>query len=566
MQIELLRGNKFFDMRLIFKYDDKLVGQCRKLKEQLGWQNFSWNQESKAWVFKSDVYKNVLDSFRGVYISDDVLQYLTNLENRRKEETLKAEKAKITEIDIDLPLYPYQKIGVNFAVENKRVMINDEMGLGKSLQAIGAFHYLGFQQVLIICPNSLKSNWQREIFKWTKRKSRIVEDRFVPGINIINYEKLLKFKDPEAKKITISEYVKSFNWQMLIVDESHYIKESKSQRTKLVLSLCRDIEYVLLLTGTPMLNKPKELITQIKAVGHIDTFGDDWKFLFRYCNPKRNGFGWDFAGASNLEELNRKIQKFSIRRMKKEVLTDLPDKTINTTLLDLPEPKEYEKVENGVYTDLFNSNESIQAFYKSLAGKSSEEKARLILQRKMSKETQQMTSEILVQIEKLKQESARQKVIASENIFQEHIANKSKVIVFTLHKKTTYDLHRMYPQSVAITGDVKNEHRMAYIDQFQNDPETLFFFATMKTAGVGFNLTASSEVLFMELGWTPAEHKQCEDRAWRIGQKNNVNVNYLVMNNTIDMDIIDVLLNKSNVIEQSVGGELLSKLILKHSK
>lgn len=566
MQIELLRGNEYFDLRLIFKYDNKLVNTCRELKTKLGWQNFSWNQDAKAWVFKSDVYKTVLESFRGVHLSDDVLQYITNKENRMKREAKKVEESKLNEIDINLPLYGYQKTGVNFAVQNKKVMINDEMGLGKSLQAIGVMHYLGLKQILIVCPNSLKSNWQREIFKWTKQKSYIVENRFVNGINIINYEKLLKFKDTESAKIQLDIYVKSFNWQLLIVDESHYIKEGKSQRTKLVLSLCKEIERVILLTGTPMLNKPKELITQIKAVGHIDKFGDDWKFLFRYCNPKRNGFGWDFAGASNLEELNNKIQSFSIRRMKKDVLTDLPDKSINTTILDMPEPEKYEAVENGVYSDLFSTNDSIQEFYKSLAGKSSEQKAKLIVERQKSQQYREMSSEILVQIERLKQESARQKVIASDYIFQEHIQNKTKVIVFTLHKKTATDLNRLYPMSVFITGDVKPDERMRRIDQFQNDPETLFFFATMKTAGVGFNLTASSEVVFMELGWTPADHKQCEDRAWRIGQKNNVNVNYLILKNTIDEDIIDLLLNKSNVIEKSVGGELLSKLMLKHIK
>lgn len=565
MQIELLRGNQYFDLKIIFKYDNKTVDTCRKLKQDLGWQNFSWNQDTKAWVFKSDVYKKVLESFRGVHLSDDVLKYITNRENRLKREAAKVNESKLTEIDIDLPLYPYQKVGVNFAVMNKKVMINDEMGLGKSLQAIGVMHYLGLKQVLIICPNSLKSNWQREISKWTKQKSYIVEDKFVRGINIINYEKLLKFQDTESAKVQLDIYVKSFNWELLIIDESHYIKEGKSKRTKLALSLCRDIERVILLTGTPMLNKPKELITQIKAVGHIDKFGDDWKFLFRYCNPKRNGFGWDFAGASNLEELNSKIQSFSIRRMKKDVLTDLPDKTINTTLLDMPEPEKYEAVENGVYSDLFSTNETIHDFYKSLAGKTSEEKARLIIARQKSQEYREMSSEILVQIERLKQESARQKVIASDYIFQEHIQNKTKVIVFTLHKKIAYDLHRLYPMSVCITGDVKPEDRMKHIDTFQNDPDCLFFFATMKTAGVGFNLTASSEVVFMELGWTPADHKQCEDRAWRIGQKNNVNVNYLVLNDTIDLDIIDLLLNKSNVIEKSVGGELLSKLMLKHA-
>lgn len=567
--------NPAFELAIKFGYNQKLVEICRKLKQDFGWQNFQYDGDMKVWMFNLNLLESVMKYFRGhsIHIPEYILEQLGQSQEQEEKEIAELEELlsslKSEELDIDLPLFRYQKIGANFAIKLKKCMINDEMGLGKSLQAIAVMHYLNISRTLIICPNTLKKNWQAEIRKWTKGQyPYIVDQRFIKGyINIINYEKLLRYasKDDKGKLILPKHILEMF--ELVIVDESHYIKEAKSKRTKLVLQICQATNRVILLSGTPMLNRPKELITQIQAIGRLKSdFGGATEFKKKYCNAFLGPYGYDDKGAGNLSELKRKLMHFSIRRMKKEVLHDLPDKMVNTTILELPDPKAYSDVENGC-SDSFNETaEKYGDFYKGMAGKSDEEKAVMILERQKSKEFRSLTANTLVLIEKLKQEAARQKVIASKEIISEYIENGTKAIIFVTHKKTAYDLGRMYPQSVVITGDVKPDDRARLVNQFQDDDKTLFFIATMATAGVGLNLTAASNVLFMELGWTPAEHKQAEDRAWRIGQKNNVVCNYLIMKDTIDKQIVEILHNKSEVIEGSIEGKLLSKMILKFMK
>lgn len=551
---------------LIFKfnYDSNVVDACRQIKNEVGFLNFGYDGDQKGWAFNFDQLDKVKNSFPFVFIPSDILNEHENLKAEAERDRIRKETAKTEPLKINLPLFDYQKIGANFMVANRKVMNNDDMGLGKTLQSIAVIHYLNFKNGLIVTPNSLKSNWKRELIKWINRPSVIVEDKiFQTGINILNYEKLLKFSSTSEKgRIRIFESLFK-NFEFVIFDECHYIKEMKSKRSKLALQICKLIDRVILLTGTPMLNRPKELIAQINAVDFMHEFKSDWHFLNTYCDPKKNGFGIDFNGASNIPELKIKLEKFSIRRLKQDVLKDLPDKMINNIYIDLPEPEAYKSIENASQQEIIDSDDIYQTFYKNLAGKTPEQRAEIIARSRMEGQFKNLNSNILVQIEKLKQESARQKVLASKDIFQEYIENEKKVVVFCTHKKTVADLHNLYKQSVVITGEVEPEQRIKNIDKFETDPKTLFLFCTVQTTGTGFNLTASSEVLFMELGWTPAEHKQAEDRCWRIGQKNKVNINYLIAINTIDEDIIEILNNKSEVIEGTFKGELLNKQILK---
>lgn len=551
---------------LIFKfnYDSNVVDACRQIKNEVGFLNFGYDGDRKGWVFNFDTLDKVKNIFPFVFIPADILNEHENIKAEAERDRIRKETAKTEPLKINLPLFDYQKIGANFMVANKKVMNNDDMGLGKTLQSIAVIHYLNFKNGLIVTPNSLKSNWQRELIKWINRPSIIVEEKIhQTGINILNYEKLIKFSTTSDKgRIRIHEALFK-NFEFVIFDECHYIKEMKSKRSKLALQICKLIDRVILLTGTPMLNRPKELIAQINAVDFMHEFKSDWHFMNRYCDPKNNGFGIDFNGASNIPELKIKLEKFSIRRLKQDVLKDLPDKMINNIYIDLPEPETYRSIENASQQEIIDSDDVYQTFYKNLAGKTPEQRAEIIARSRMEGQFKSLNSNILVQIEKLKQESARQKVLASKDIFNEYIENKKKVVVFCTHKKTVADLNNLYKQSVVITGEVEPEQRIKNIDKFETDPETLFLFCTLQTTGTGFNLTASSEVLFMELGWTPAEHKQAEDRCWRIGQKNKVNINYLIAINTIDEDIIEILNNKSEVIEGTFKGELLNKQILK---
>lgn len=566
MNIQKINAINGFTLALRFAYNVATVEKCRALKEDIGWQNFQWNADIKAWLFNISSLEHVIRAFTPVEVPEEVLR---ELQVKKAQEQALIDSKK-TAIKTSLPLFEYQKTGTNFAIAVKKGMINDDMGLGKSLQSIAAFYHLNLKRILIICPNSIKTNWQREISKWINRPSNIIEDGLYDGINIINYERLLKFSEPAKNgkhkkelKISMCKDFLNFKWDMIICDESHYIKNSNSKRTVLVHSLTENCERVLLLTGTPILNRPSELIPQLKAIGKLEVFAkDEWKFKFSFCGPKRNDYGWDFSGASNINELAEKMKTVSIRRLKQEVLHDLPDKLIHNTVLDLPEPKAYKKIADEVKKEIIALDEQYALFYKGLKNLSETERAERLLAKMLNPDNQKKVAETLVMIEKLKQETARQKVIASEDIISEYIENRRKLIIFTVHKKIAYDLQKKYGSAVVVTGDIKPADRMKAIDLFQEDPNILLFIATMKTAGVGYNLTAASEVLFMELGWTPAEMKQCEDRAWRIGQKSKVNINYLLMEGTIDEDIVEILQNKSKVIEGAVEGQLLNSVVL----
>lgn len=557
-------GNADYPLLFTFKYSPQLVNTCRLIKDKFGFVNFRYDGNYKGWLSKWICFEEIQNCFPHINIPPDLIE---EYKAAAQDQILKI-TSKDQELEIDLPLFDYQKRGVNFAYHNKKCFNNDEMGLGKSLQSIAIIKHLDLKNVLIICPNSLKPNWKREVRKWINKEAIIVEESIINDrINIINYEKLSKFilsnDDPESKKIKLSPEINKI-WDLIILDESHYIKEGKSKRTKISSMLCKLSDRVILLTGTPMLNKPKELIPQIKAIDRMGDFGTEWNFLNRYCDPKHNGFGTDFNGASNIEELKVKLEQFSIRRLKKDVLKDLPDKMINNILIDIHEPKVYNKLERELRQELLDTDDKYKNFYKDLAGKSKEERSEVIVKSKMEGQFKNLTTNVLTMIEKLKQESARQKVIASAELLNSYRDSKTKTVVFCTHKKTVRDLSNSYFQnSVMITGDIKPEDRIKALDMFENSPDIYFVFATMATVGTGFNITCASNVLFMELGWTPAEHKQCEDRCWRIGQVNKVFVNYLIAKDTIDEDIIEILNSKSEIIENTVVGELLNKLILK---
>lgn len=563
MIIYYLNNGKY---SLKFNYDNAIVERCRTLKNKIGFHNFCFSNESRSWEFNPEMINEVTAMFPEAILS-------TAVANQEKVNKYLTDK-KFKELDTDLPLFPYQKIGANFAIENKTCMINDEMGLGKTLQAITVIHHLNLKDVLIICPNSLKSNWQREIKNWIGRDSFIVDNKIIENkINIINYERLIKFVSSEigkkrGKNIIMSGGIDR-HWQLIIVDESHYIKEKKSTRTQLTLMLSKNAERVILLSGTPVTNRPKELISQLMAIGRLkEVSGNEWYFFQRYCDAKKNKFGWDFSGSSNLDELRTKLSKFSIRRLKKDVLTELPEKLVHKTILDLPEPKEYEKISKSAEDEITKHKNQYKSFYASLAGLSEDDVLSRLLDKELSQDFNRIKSSALTIIEKLKQETARQKILVSGDVLCPFIENQEKVIVFCTHKKTVYDLSEIYPSSVVVTGDFSTEDRMKLIDEFNNDKEKIFLFATIQSTGTGYNITSASNVVFFEFAWTPGEHLQAEDRAHRIGQVNNVDVNYLVMNNTIDELIIDSIVSKATVIGDIFNTEnnfdkLICKIILK---
>jgi SNF2 family DNA or RNA helicase len=462
----------------------------------------------------------------------------TEIKNATKkaEQNLEASKAENENIEIDGlggELRPFQKAGVAYAIQNKRTFIADEMGLGKTVQGLAAIHAQDAYPALVVCPASLKLNWKRESGKWLPGKNVSV---FTPkskpaDVEIINYDILKKNL----------EILQGRGFKSIIFDESHYIKNGKSQRSQAAKKLAKGIDIRIALTGTPILNRPNELINQLDTIGRLDEMGGFWKFAKRYCNAHRGRWGWDLSGSSNLDELNEKLrQTCYVRREKKNVLKELPEKQRTVITIPISNKAEYKSAAKNLIAWI-SENESDDAAISA------------------------MSAEHLVRIEKLKQLAAEGKMKAAIEWIHSFLETGEKIVIFGTHK-TVIDSIKNEFHCPTITGSDSVELRQKAVDQFQNDPDCRVIALNIKAGGVGLTLTASSNVVFLEQGWTPGEHDQAEDRCHRIGQENSVNAWYLLAENTIDQDIHDLIEEKRMVVDEATDGSVAKKLIERMKK
>jgi len=448
-------------------------------------------------------------------------------------------------------IYPYQYKGIaTIEAYQGRLLLADEMGLGKTVQVIG---YLSlhpeFKRVLIVCPTTLKLNWQRELLYWSSKKSVILTsqtpEEITERISIINYT-ILQYWSKELLKV---------EWDLIVFDEVHYVKtlgttKKPIHRTRAAFELSKKAEHIIGLSGTPIENRPRELWVPLKMINPV-LFPVEWSFYMRYCDPKNNGFGMNFNGASNMSELNDYLKTFvMLRRKKSEVLTELPYKIIKSIYLELSNKKEYSRIENdfiSYVTEKFGAkiDEAIKAMFALEigsaidTGKVSELKTSIILNK----------ANILAKIELLKQ-LAILGILDDICIWiDDFIETGEKLIVFGIHKEILDRLYLKYKKiSVKIDGSVSARNRQLAVDSFQKDSNIKLFFGNMEAAGVGITLTAASNVAILEYPWKPGILAQAIDRAHRIGQKNTVTVYQFVAANTIMETVIKVLNKKMSLI------------------
>lgn len=568
MQIKVLENNEYYNLQLIFRYDAELVARCNKVMKALTWQKFKYDGNLRAWIFNLEDLGNVLREFPGTDVPEDVYSRFIGLQEDIQREVERIEEVRTTPIEVGIPLYEYQKIGVNFLVNNPKCALFDEVRLGKLYQTAGAIHYLKPERVLVICPNTTKINWQRKLKELIDKDSYIVQDEFVEGINIINYEGLQKFANKvkvskKGKMVTDWEWIDDTQWDMVVVDESHKIKAGKgSIRGKLTESVCKLSVRVILLTATPMPTRTKDLVAQLKIIDKLDEFGGEWSFLMKHCDAKKNRFGWNFSGSSNMAELNTKMKKFSMRRLFAEVWKDIPLMREDVTYLELPEPKAYLDLLNRINVELMEASHYYKETYKRLAGKNKIERAEVLIALQDDKHYKSLTSLAIVKIERLKQEVVRQKLLVLSDILLEYLENKTKVVVFGIHKKTVRELYDQHEEnSILITGEVEVKDRTKELDKFMNDPEIYFAFVTMAVGSEGLDFSIANNVIHTELDWTPDNHVQASGRIINTEKKTPTNSNYIVMNNTIEEDIVKTLLDKSSNIDKVIGGTTLSKVL-----
>jgi SWI/SNF-related matrix-associated actin-dependent regulator 1 of chromatin subfamily A len=469
-----------------------------------------------------------------------------------KEEKPKPKRAAIDLTGFGRQLMPFQRQGLEFLVEKEgRALIGDEMGLGKTIQALAYIHANPDKlPALVICPASLKLNWDREAAVACPNLRRYIisgkkSERLPPAdIYIINYD---------IMAVRLGDLM-SAGIQTMILDECHYLKNRSAQRTKAVLGSgtkhpgMSSVPYIIALSGTPILNRPAEVYPVIKTLAPKQI--PAWMtFAYRYCGARHNGFGWDFTGSSNTEELHQLLTStVMIRRLKSDVLKDLPAKQRSALPMEMS---------SEVVKDYAAARSNFITWLKSVDP---------------SKVSAAQRAETLVQFQALKRLAARGKWKAATDWLKDSLESNGKIIVFAVHHeaidKLMEDLKDFRP--VKVDGRDSQEARQAAVDRFQNDETCRLFVGNIKAAGVGLTLTEASAVVFLELGWTPGEHVQAEDRPHRIGQTKSVNVYYLVAADTVEEEIAALLDKKQKVLDAVLDGfetdqdSLLSELLKRY--
>jgi SWI/SNF-related matrix-associated actin-dependent regulator 1 of chromatin subfamily A len=424
------------------------------------------------------------------------------------------------------PPLSHQKEAIEKLLGSRRYILADDMGLGKTTSTILAALETGAKKILIVCPASLKINWQREIENYSDRSVYICEGKKFSTEHdfvIVNYDIIKNFHDP--KNIDESLIIQS-NFDLVVLDEAHMISNSQAQRTKVINNFVKSIKYVWLLTGTPMTSRPMNYYNLLSIIE--SPVAQNWMaYAIRYCQGYQFKAGnrkvWNVSGASNLEELRDRTSKQVLRRLKEDVL-DLPEKIITPIYLKL-KSKEYEEV-MGEYHDWYFKNP--------------EESSSLTVQ--FSK---------LMKVRKIiANEKVSQTIEITENILEQG----KKVIIFTNFTDTLQLIHNHFKkESVYLDGSCSKQQRQYAVDQFQENEKIKVFVGNLRAAGVGLTLTSAEVVIMNDLSFVPAEHSQAEDRAYRYGQKNNVLVYYPLFDNTIEGVIYDILNNKKQVIRTVLG-------------
>jgi SWI/SNF-related matrix-associated actin-dependent regulator of chromatin subfamily A-like protein 1 len=447
-------------------------------------------------------------------------------------------------------LYDFQIEGVELSLKFKRVINGDDMGTGKTIQAIATTVAANAFPCLVICPASLKLNWQQEWENWTDKKAVLLsnanhntwhyfadEKIQVFGsatqahVFIVNYESLRKYfvldmpgrnGNLKLKDVQFDPRINVF--KSVIIDEAHRVKDPSTIQAKLVKGIAYGKEFIQELTGTPVVNTPGDLISQLGILNRLVDFGGNNEFRARYCDKN-----------ADLKGLQHKLKNTCyFRREKKDVLKDLPDKTRHLVPCEITQ----------------NCVEEYNAAIDDLA--------EYLRQYRMASEwdvQRSMRGEAMVRIGVLKNISARGKLPMVIEYVNDVVASGQKIIVFVHLREISQALKDKFPEAVTILGEDSNHNRDINKKKFQEDPDTKIIICSIKAAGVGLTLTAASNVLFVELPWHHADADQAEDRAYRNGQKDNVHCAYFIGRGTIDNHIWGIIQKKREVFQEITGAK-----------
>ncbi len=543
MNIVKHKSNRF-KYAFVYKYNLETLTFCRALKTKYGYGKFGFEQG--AWRFNDlDFVYIILDRYPNTEIAPEVKEGLKthNLTKiKTKEKVVKANELKNkleTDFKVDNingpgPLRPYQKVAVEFLINNEgKAIIADTMGLGKTLESLAYVAHTGLEKTLIMCPASVKYVWEEEIKKWTNLSSHVIEGKTEVtidlldehNITIINYDILKKFADT----------LNMFPWDCVIMDEFHYIKNIKAQRTKIAKVIASRVKSILLLSGTPLLSRPVELFNGLQLMDPLK-WGDWYRFTRQYCNGHNSHFGYDSSGSSNISELQEKISRYFLRRTKDEVLKELPPKkTMNVPV----------KMTDADYKRYNLAETNLRKYLEDIKKKDENDVAK------------SLAAEKLVKLNELRQLSSAGKVATAKDIITNTIDGGEKIVVFSAYNNPLEQLKEYFgDEAILFTGKIDSLERKSLIDDFQSNPKLKVFLGGIKSAGVGITLTAASNVLFLDYSWVPADHAQAIDRTHRIGQTADcITIYQLYAMDTIDQYMKELLEKKQIIFDRLIEGK-----------
>ncbi|XP_072179290.1 SWI/SNF-related matrix-associated actin-dependent regulator of chromatin subfamily A-like protein 1 [Diadema setosum] len=505
-------------------YHAKLIEIFKSLSSK------SYDANTKKWSFSLAEYDELMEAVKVLKGEVEVKPLSTSVclafrsQLRGQTTSLEVPEASLDLVDLKLvqALMPFQRKGVDFAIHrNGRALIADEMGLGKTIQAICvACHYRTEWPMLVVTPSSMRYSWAEAFLKWIpsleEHEINVVtsgkEDVACGLINIISYDIMSR----QTKALLAKRF------KVVIMDESHFLKNYKTARTKAALPLLKAAYRVILLSGTPALSRPAELFNQVNIV-NPKLFPSFHEFAVRYCDAKQNHWGWDYSGSSNLSELQLLLEeKVMVRRLKRDVLTQLPSKMRQVIMMD-----------PGVVK----------------TGSMSLKSAAKEMEKKKSKSDQHGA------LLKYFGETGVAKIPALREYIIDLAECGHKFLVFAHHQAVldamTEALQKKNIKYIRIDGSTTSHHRKELVDKFQTNDSYLVAVLSITACNAGITLTSASTVLFAELFWNPGILVQAEDRVHRIGQQDSVTVRYLIAKGTADDYIWPLVQKKLSTLSKA---------------
>ena len=476
--------------------------------------------------------RELLQAHQDVTVTGDAARRLQELEaeRARAEATIALSLAHDAQLHVDGlggELRPFQRAAVRYVLAQRRTFLADEQGLGKTIEALAALQADGAFPAVVVCPASMKLVWQRECERWLPgRSAAVLHGRGAQGWHGSGAERadivLCNYDILEAH----AERLAARGLRAAVFDESHYCKDPRRKRTKAAIALAEQVSgdgLRLALTGTPILNRPKDVVAQLRLIGRLADFGSG------------AGLGRRFRGAAALDRLHWNLRAHCyVRRTKADVLPQLPAKRFASVPVELDNAAEYRLAEADVIAWLRTQPLDLRTLEAKVAAA--------------------LRAEQLARLNYLRRLAARGKLGAAIAWIEDFTASSEPLVVFAHHREVQRALLEHFPAAAHVLGDDDLAARAAAVDDFQRPDGPALVVCSMQAASQGITLVRASNVAFVELDWTPARHDQAEDRCHRIGQHDAVTAYYLLASETIDEQMASVLQRKRAVIDAVTDG------------